>query len=352
MFTIKRALLLLATAQAITACATEPLATPEPVVDESAADDAIRAVPLADISVPTPDGRASYRFKFFETDGVIATSVTVPFGYAVPVADDCALTTFLRIAAEDALVPPQLIAACASGSQALVSRRVRDFWPTARGLDTTTELAAACSHPTFNARTAALTSDASYIPNHSACVDRISWDFHYSPADEHYCYHTNAGGYPTIRCNDDEIDIAEDINEHSYELSGTYCLDYGSVPNHACDHDSAAFGDWGPYTTWTREPPKVATKVRMETSVCLGTTAMTRWKQRYHWADPWSASHYDVIDAGLTVMTLSAGWDGDDHWNKRYFSLFASNLDDSTLHVGTAWLDLAGKNRFTCPSGI
>lgn len=338
-----RALISLVAVHAIAACVDEPTSepAPEPGSEGGAAPiEGIRAVPLADLTVPTADGRATYRIKFFETDGVIATSVTVPFGQPVPISDDCALTTFLRVADEDALVPQPLLEACGAATASFAPRRVRDLAPTLRGLEVGEAAVATCSHSTFDDHVDAMEADAAFVAQHWTCTHGIGWE-------GNLCKQYNAAGDAYADCTANQAQAA-----YSTGLwSGFDCIDEGYAPNPACVHTSTAIADWGPWAVWTRPSPFATTKVRLETSVC-NEHALTRWKQKFSSGDAWGPSFYDDIPTGLNVLTLSAGWNASEQWRTRYFSLLVSNLDLSTVHIATAWSNLGGKSRFTCPSHL
>jgi hypothetical protein len=219
---------------------------------------------------------------------------------------------------------------------------VRDLSPAQRGLDVTTALAALCTQADFDARTTQLTIDASYVPLRNACTRSIVWNWL-----DGSCFQLDEDNTMIGDCGTKDLAAAV-ATEDDW---GSMCREYGEIPDPLCAHSAAVFGDYGPADVWSRQSPPTTTKVRLEASVC-NDTAMTRWKQKYNAGDDWGASYYHEVPTGLNVLTLNAGWNGSDEWRARYFSLLVSDLGTSTVHVGSAWINLSGKNRFTCPAHI
>lgn len=132
-------------------CTTDPDDARAPVPTD---DDAVDR-PLADIVVPTPDGTAPYRFRFFAGDGgKIATVVEIPFGAARPVLEDeCALDTYLRVARVGDPIPAALLAACPrTHADAAVARRVAASDASQLAFTAAASAAALCTHSSFDSR--------------------------------------------------------------------------------------------------------------------------------------------------------------------------------------------------------
>ena len=313
---------------------------------------------LAEITVPTADGAAAYTFTFAEADGAIATLVAVPDGYPDPVDDDCPLTTFLRVAPDDAIVPDALRRACPVEGQPLEvgERRVADLRPATLSFEVTPSpaapLPALCDLAKFNERVSQLQSDAAYIPQvpvcDFGCILWVGWD-------ELGCNWLDAHGGFLELCEDTDYQWL--VN--TYGPTGLLCQDYGWIegscemtPNHACDHPWFVNPHPGAVTSWAWfQADGKTTKFRVEVSPCNNTSTMAGyWKTRKDPTAPWGALHlFSHIGASRLVVQLFSGIDG----TGRYLGAdYYVEVWGISMNIVSANVQMKGLPAATCPIKI
>lgn len=308
---------------------------------------------LAELSVPTEDGLAEYRFELSRlADGPLVTRIESPLGYPeVVVNGECALDTFLRVAPADMVVPEALLAECGvpgadGGRRALAATDpVFTAGELRRG-----DLALAtepprrrCSRSEFDHRLDELRALASFQPSVPDCeLECLVW----AEWDESSCVFVYPdGSWDECSALDHQFLLT------NYGPSGQGCAEQDLVcgppiPAPACDHTEWVIGDWGPYGVWQRESAGSKTsKVIAELSNCGGETGRGWWQAKED-SGPWSSQQVvPLAPNALTTIVLSAGvMNGD--WRGWDFRLHA---DGSKLHAATAWVELQGRNAATCP---
>lgn len=315
---------------------------------------------LAEVEVPTADGKAVYRFRFSRVDGVVLTAMEVPFGHAIPeVPSECALDTFLRVAPADSVVPPALIQHCltpaeraarglSAGEASVRAARLRD--PASRLEPSHHTAGALCNQEEFDERVGELRALARYVPDVEVCEAGpctlgAIWDMW-------QCHYVDANGDHAGAC---EPEMYFSLLQQS--LSGETCLVEGPPscsmqPNPWCTHGAAAFGDFGPYWAWDRKSedifaPGTTTRARVEVSQCNAQEGGPGWwRMKRQPSHAWGAQHPLTFPAGHTsVYWLSAGtegdlWDGWDFWIK---------AEGDTVRVISAWVAMEGLNADVCP---
>lgn len=307
--------------------------------------------PIADLSVATPDGNASYRLRFFAGEGnAIATLVDVPAGYAKPLLDeDCALDTYLRVAPADAAIPPALVAACPRTPAQPLVQSVADLEPPERGLVFDASAAPTeplCAKSAFDNRVDELEKLAAYQPTiypyHLECDSWVGWD------GGGCVYHDNGGN---LQCDDAYYQSLIS----TYGPEGYLCFHQTLVadPPHldaACAHPEWIFNDWGPWTTWERASVAAnISKTRAEISVCGTSGAKAYWQTRQSTDVPWGAQHkFDINGNGLSILTLSAGSVGA-YYDKWDFRIHAAG---SQIRAASAWVDMSANKHADCPMKI
>jgi|GEM_PF-3998122 len=332
----------------------------EPDGNEQDAGPEVEMTPFADIRVPTDDGAAAYRFRFATVEnGPIVTLVESPLGYpeaAIP--DECALDTFLRVADANAEVPRALVRECgvpqADGSR----RTMREGEPPMRAGELNTAglslgfgrvvLPRECTKSVFDDRVNELEELASYQPLvntncEQECELFVAWN-------NTGCAFYNGDGVFQNNCS--SADYTALLAQ--YGPFGQVCLEYGGwecdqVPNPECAHNEWIIGDWGPWNTWTRQSSNTSrtTRVRAEVTTCGSTATQGGWYAKKNANDSWGTKHNVTFSAYSTsVLVLSAGWDGNNNWRGWDFKITGQG---SNFRVATAWVELQGKNRFTCP---
>jgi hypothetical protein len=275
----------------------------------------------------------------------------VPIGAPQPeLPDECPLDTFLRVAPDDALVPPALLAACGRAADAAVPH-------TAGELDTA-HLALAigpaaltgplCTREAFDSRAVALAKDAGYVPKIQSCDQECVWG---EVWDQTSCAVVDGDGNFLGWCDPGVYaDLLEFVGPY-----GEYCEEYQPVncqwvPNPACDPTVATYPDWGPWLDWQRFSTFPTTAMRVETSVCGPDGASAYWQDKAKSGDAWGVKHTFAIPGNyISVLTLHAGWDANGTYLGRYYLGHVSGFG---FHVASAWLGMVGDPHLSCPLKI
>ncbi|HWN71561.1 MAG TPA: hypothetical protein VNM90_28180 [Haliangium sp.] len=319
---------------------------------------------LAEVTIPTKDGQASYRFRFDRIDdGPVLTIIESPLGYPAPdVPTECALDTFLRVAPADSLVPAALIEHCLTPAERVerglpeageVSVRAADLQDPTQILALDYQAAAqgaACTTQAFAQRVNELEVLAAYVPTVPVCQPgecefAVAWDLE-------NCQFMDGNGNFDSYCSP-----AYHASLLYEAVSGYKCLQYSppscvAVPDPFCSHTWFVLGDWGPFGVWQRTSNGFSetTNVRAEVSVCsVQEPATGWWRMKREAADPFGAQHPLTFAPGaLTTIILTAGAQND-LWRGMDFQIHA---EGDNMHVISAWVYMQGLIYSRCPVAI
>ena len=314
---------------AICGCATEPTTAGQARV-------------IADITRPTDDGLASYRFEFVELDGAIATTIASPVGYPVFDPVGCALDTFLRVAPDTAEVPIELRRACegadvASGPPV----RVAELRPTGAALQSQVQSATGpyCSGASFDTRLQKIEDAVAFQATEA--IGELVCDVGIFAGCTLYNLHT--GQF---------IGLCDPLQ--GPPIGGppdcwAWHTEYHNVPNPACDHPIWTGGSYGPWLDWENVTPFDVSRLRFEVSACSNDTTVVYWQMRRSSDDPYSDPKYYIYNTAVYVtLTLDAGTSNGD-WSGARFLLHANG---NGVHPMIAGARMKGIDRSDCPIGL
>jgi hypothetical protein len=321
---------------------------PAPAPESEPADDLGEdAAPLAELRAPTADGAAEYVFKFFEADGDVATFIGIPDGYPAPEVDgDCALDIFLRVAADDAIVPAAVRRAC--GDHDPAERRAADLRPTDLTLQTGPITAISgpfCTTQSYATRYAELLAAAAWVPHDEVCThDCVSWGVSPFP----YCLIYENDVLTRDCTNAEWIWLQNNIGESGFECEVAECHD---VPRAECDHLAGGSNNYGPWVAWVSQSDDKVSKLQAEFSNCAPTASMTvSWKRRKDASSPWSAPVSVVLGGGAWwKFQLDSGTSSGGNYLGRGYYLTANGAGVTAMWVAAA---MGGISRSECPSGL
>lgn len=364
-------LLLSVPLSALSACATEPvpgddaddLAGPAPADELVSRGDRppplIADGPIADVRRPTADGRASYRFQFLAAEGVVATIAETPGGYPEPlIPSECALDTFLRVAADDALVPDELRRFCGHESAGAGARRVAELRKpggelelapagAARGSLGIAAVPSLCTSTGYANRLTDLRAAASYRPSVPDCTCNFgaAW---------------NNTGCAWVDGDGDIISQCEPADYFfflSQAPAGFYCLPGHTtcepVPDPACAHTWQVYddNDNGNWSAWQRFSTGADqnTETRVYFAACDASPVTGYWRMREQSTDPWGQQHpFSISGSSTGTVHLSGPVSGGDYVGWDFFV----RLDGDNFQVASAWVYMEGRDASDCPMNL
>lgn len=329
--------------------ADEPEPEPEPGPIAAPTDDVGQgeATPLAELRAPTADGAAEYVFKFYEADGDVATFIGIPDGYPAPELDgDCALDIFLRVAADDAIVPAAVRRAC--GDHDPAERRAAELRPAELTLQVGPITAISgpfCTTQKYATRYAELLSAAAWVPHDEVCThDCVHWGFNPFP----FCF-IYENDVLSRECNALEYDyVVSHFGDSGFECEVAECHD---VPRAECAHLAGGESTYGPWAAWVSQSDDKVSKLQAEFSNCAQTASMVvSWKRRTNAASPWGATTSVPLGGGAWwKFQLDSGTSSAGNYVGRGYYLTATGANLTAMWVAAA---MGGISRSACPSGL
>jgi hypothetical protein len=341
---------------ALTACATEPLPLePEATADEGPAASTLEG-PIVEVLRPTADGRAHYRFQFIAAEGMIAVLSETPYGYPEPVLpQECALDTFLRVAADDDLVPAELRRHCGDPSAEAGPRRTREL----RKPGGEFQLQPVTDEPTI-AAVPSLCTSSGYASRLDTLRDLAAYRAPKSQCTCNLGARWNLDGCAWIDGSGNILQQCSALDHQSFlmqAVSGFYCIPgettCQAVPNPACGHNWTVFDDNnnGNWSAWQR--PSVGadlnTRTRVDFASCTSASTTGFWKMRQQSTNAWGAEHpISVSGLNTATLTLSGPVSGGDYVGWDFFV----RLDGASFQVASAWVYMEGIDASTCPMNL
>ncbi|MEO8550490.1 MAG: hypothetical protein ABI678_10965 [Kofleriaceae bacterium] len=300
---------------------------------------------IAELERPTADGTA-YTFRFSVTDGVVAKEVFTPAGHSPPVDDECALDTFLRVAADDAVVPMELRRSCATHDLPALGEHatVAELRPSGLTFQIAAASGPACTESAYNARYNALVTAASYVRTISVQTgfDCYIW---YSLGPFGQCIAWDANG-TTVLCN------AAQIPDDGPPGCLVWHDLYSPEPDPDCEHNITSWGAFNPaWADWqVTTPTSTVSAARFEVSACGSSDqSAASWQSRRHTTDAWNTLHVTVWNGiGLYQIVLDSGTSSG-NWSGNQFQFKTHGTAVRPMFAGAR---MQGLDRGQCASHL